>query len=145
MRVRFELPVFPLLASLLVGCGGNDGRRPVHPAKGQLTYHGRPTPFAQVTLHPLNPADKDAPHPTAKVNDDGTFILTTYAGHDGAPEGEYGVSVQWWLTSARKGAREGDDAPPTNRLPPRYGRPETSGLRVRIQPGDNQLPAINLK
>jgi hypothetical protein len=144
MRKTCLLLIPALAAAFLAGCGG-DGRRPVHPAKGRLTYQGRPTPFAQVTLHPLDPADKDAPHPTGKVNDDGTFVLTTYTGQDGAPVGEYGVSVQWWLSPARKGTREGDSPLAVNRLPARYGRPETSGLKVRIQPGENRLPPIDLK
>ena len=136
MHRTFALVFLALPAACLFGCGDREGRRPVYPAQGRLTYQGRPTPFAQVTLHPLNPADKDAPHPAATVNEDGTFILTTYTVHDGAPEGEYGVSVQWWLSPARKGAREGDDAPATN--------PDISYVFCRSAWRDGPTPGIGV-
>src|SRR5207249_8533874 len=118
MRMTFTLLFSALVALSVVGCG-SDGRKPVYPAKGQVLVTGKPAQYAQVALHPLNPADKDAPHPTANVGPDGTFVLTTYQAQDGAPAGEYAVTVQWWLTSAKKGARESDDTPAVNRLPAR--------------------------
>ena len=142
--MRFAIPLFLSVTIIipLVGCG-SDGRKPVYPTKGRVAFKGQPTPHAQVSLHPVGSADKDAPHPTGKVLDDGTFLLTSYHGNDGAPAGEYTVTVQWWLSTAKKGSREGDGET-INRLPARYGRPETSGLKVRIEPGDNELPVIKL-
>src|SRR5262249_11350694 len=134
-------------------------REPVYPAQGHVFFNGKPVPHALVTLHPLgaqpqgaqpqgvqpqNAADKKPPRPHGTAGEDGRFTLTTYQSGDGAPAGEYGVTVECWLTNARAGTREGDSPPPTNRLPARYGRVETSGLRVRIEQGDNQIPTIKL-
>ena len=132
-----------LLAGLAAGCSSDD-RKPVFAVAGQVLYEGQPTPHALVTLHPLDPADKSTPRPHGSVGPDGRFTLTTYRAGDGAPPGEYGVTVEWWLTSARAGTPEGDSLPPTNRLPPRYARVETSNIRVRIEAGDNQLPVFKL-
>jgi hypothetical protein len=79
--------------------------------------------------------------PRGQVEADGTFTLTTYEAGDGAPAGEYQVTVEWWLASGKPG----DDRPPANRLPARYARAETSKLTARIEPGTNRLAAIELK
>jgi hypothetical protein len=137
------LLTLPLLLAGAAGCGG-EVRKPVFPAKGQVFYDGKAIPHALVTLHPLDPADKEAPRPHGKVDKDGHFVLTTYDAGDGAPAGEYAVTAEWWLTNATARTGEGDSPPPTNRLPARYARPETSKLRVRIQEGDNQIPVLRL-
>jgi hypothetical protein len=135
---------FPLLSLFVLGCGSDDKRLPVHPARGQILYAGKSIPHAQITFHPLDTSKKDAPRPHATVAKDGTFALTTYNGDDGAPAGEYAVTVEWWLTDAKRGTQEGDSAPPTNRLPKRYASVSTSKLHVTIQEGDNELPIIQL-
>jgi hypothetical protein len=137
-----------LCLGLAAGCGASD-REPVFPARGQVFFGGKPVPHAQVTLHPLvrQPqagSDNESPRPHGTAGTDGRFTLTTYQSGDGAPAGEYGVTVECWLTTARAGMGEGNSPPPTNRLPARYSRITTSGLRVRIEPGDNQIPTIKL-
>lgn len=129
-----------LAALTLTGCGGSEN--PVHPVRGQVLFEGKPTPHALVVLHPIN-GPKDAPRPRALVAEDGTFRVGTYAEGDGAPPGEYAVTVEWLLTSARKGVDS--DAPPSNRLPVRYAAAKTSGLRIVVEPGDNEAPPLNLK
>ena len=79
----------------------------------------------------------------ALVKDDGSFVLGTYGKEDGAPPGEYRVSVQW-LVQTQKIETEGNPLP-RNLLPARYGNFETSGLDVQIQQGENVLPALQLK
>ncbi len=132
-----------LLGTLLLGgafgCGsGVSSRVPVAPAKGQITYDGKPIANALVIFHPLNP-DKDAPKPRAKVESDGSFVVETYDSKDGAPVGDYAVTIEWWLTSGK------GDEPPTNRLPGRFARTASSGVKVTIRDGDNEIPAIQLK
>jgi hypothetical protein len=77
--------------------------------------------------------------PRGKVGADGKFALTTYDGNDGAPAGEYKVTVELWLSSGR------DDAAPTNRLPIRYANPDTSGLTATVNAGATELQPFALK
>jgi hypothetical protein len=76
------------------------------------------------------------------VKEDGTFVLSTYGTDDGAPAGDYAVTVQWYRDNPRTG-REGL-APPISVLPFRYTKAETSGLRVRIRDGENEIPTLKL-
>jgi hypothetical protein len=123
--------------AVLAGCG--DGRVHVHPVQGQVLFEGKPAPHAHVVLHPVHANDKTPP-PQAKVGADGSFSVGTYQAGDGAPAGEYVVTVQWLLTSAQN-----PDAPASNRLPVRYSQASTSGLRVQVREGENQLPPLELK
>jgi hypothetical protein len=117
--------LFPAVAAVALSSCGRDGRIPVHPVRGQILFDGRPTP-------------------NAKVGDDGSYTLTTFAGKDGAPEGEYKVTVQWLASTAPRTAREGDNYPVVNRLPSRYGDPRATPLTARISRGDNEIPAFRL-
>jgi hypothetical protein len=124
----------------LGGCGKSD-REPTHPVRGQVAYNGKPIPHAIVVFHPLTEPGKNVPRPRATVNADGTFVLATYEASDGAPAGQYAVTIEWWQSNEKAAP----DAPPSNRLPPRYAKTATSGLRVRVEPGDNQIPTIQLR
>jgi hypothetical protein len=136
--------VFVLLGlALVAGCARSD-RKPVYPVHGQVLFDGQPIPHALVTLHSLDASAKDAPKPHGSVDKEGRFILTTYDSGDGAPAGDYAVTVEWWLTNATARTGEGNSLPPTNRLPARYSRAETSKLQVKIQAGENQIPVIKL-
>jgi tetratricopeptide (TPR) repeat protein len=126
---------------------GTSDRLKVFPARGQITFAGKPMSGAMIVLHPAGGKDPDFPRPRAVVGDDGSFVLGTYASDDGAPPGEYQVAVQWFRKARRdKNAEvEGGGQTAHNVLPARYGRPETSGLTVHIQEGENQLPALQLR
>ena len=127
----------------LSACGG-DGRIPVHAVRGQVLFDGRPTPNALIVFHPVADPGRDVPRPSAKVGDDGSFALTTFAGKDGAPEGEYKVTIQWFASTAPKTAREGENYAIVNRLPNRYATAQATPLTARITRGDNDIPAFRL-
>src|SRR5262245_26228369 len=91
----------------LAGCGA-DGP-PLHPVTGKVLVDGKPAEHATVTFHPAG-GGADAPKPRATVKADGSFALTTHTTGDGAPAGEYAVTVEWWLTPAKN-----PDQPPVNR------------------------------
>lgn len=85
-------------------------------------------------LHPIDSKGREG--------SDGTFVLGTYGKDDGAPAGEYVATVQWFV---KLDLRDLDgELAPRNLLPSRYRSIKTSGLNIRIQEGENQLPAINL-
>ncbi len=78
------------------------------------------------------------------MNAAGEFVVSSYEPGDGAPAGEYLVSVTWPEAVADGGDPEsGGD--PGDRLGGRYANPETSGLRVTIEEGSNQLEAFALQ
>ena len=133
-----------LMAALLgTSCAG-DGRRPVFPVRGQVSYQGKPTPGALVILHPVDDPDPRAPRPVARVGPDGGFAPTTYKTDDGAPAGEYAVTITWVEERDNQAAPKEEQREPKNRLPGRYGKPETSGLRVHIKKGQNELGPFRL-
>jgi hypothetical protein len=107
--------------------------------QGTITFKGRPIPGALVAFHPKAP-DRQAPAPRASVDASGAFSLSTFNGGDGAPAGEYVVTVQWYKP-VRKGA---DVVPGPNVIPREYAVASTSNLCVRIVSGHNQLPPIRL-
>jgi len=127
---------------LLTGCGRSGPPRvATHRAAGSVTYQGQPVAGAFVALHPKDQTLSSAPTPTATVQPDGTFSLTTYDAGDGVPEGDYVVTLQW-----RKTVKSGRDyALGPNLLPAKYARPDTSDIVVRIAAGQTEIPPIALK
>jgi hypothetical protein len=135
----------PLLMAAVLGTScASDGRRPVFPVRGQVLYEDKPTPGALVIFHPLGDPDPRAPRPIARVGADGTFSPTTYRTEDGAPAGEYAVTVAWVLEQDNQNTPREEQKPPRNLLPDRYAKPETSGLRICIQAEPNELPPFRL-
>ncbi len=126
---------------LLAGCGKTDPNQVrVFPAKGRVQFEGRAAPGAWIVLHPTR-TDPQSPCPRGKVNQNGTFTLSTYHANDGAPSGDYTATVEWpTYVGSGEDVRVGP-----NRLPPKYGNPRTSGLHVRVAEGSNQLPPIELR
>lgn len=120
----------------LAGCGTKGPE--LHPVKGTVLVNKKAAAHATVVLHPVNPTSPDAPKPRGKVNADGTYTLTTHTEGDGAPAGEYRVTVEQWLAGARA------DDPPANRLPAKYADPNTSGLTATVAPGSTELKAIEI-
>jgi hypothetical protein len=71
--------------------------------------------------------------------------LTSFRAGDGAPEGQYRVSVVWYLASTPRRAVEGDETNVRNYLPEVYAHAETTPLRATISRGKNNLPTFELK
>jgi hypothetical protein len=105
----------------------------VHPATGIARAGRTPLIGAQIRFHPRGMTLPDDATPSATVQDDGTFTITTFTKGDGAPAGDYVATVQWFRV-AKDGSVGG------NALPPRYGSPTTSPLTVTIREGTNELP-----
>ncbi|MFO0809262.1 MAG: hypothetical protein U0746_11600 [Gemmataceae bacterium] len=147
MRTRFgrHLLVAGSVVVVCIGLAGcaRDAGTPVYPVRGKVLFDGKPTERALVILHPVGDGGPAASRPRGQVGPDGTFALTTFGTNDGAPAGEYLVTVEWWLSPGRAGG--GDDRPPVNRLPGKYAKPESSGLKVRIAAGPNELQPFELK
>ena len=112
----------------------------VCPVQGKAEYEGQPIASASIFLHPAWVKEPSFPRPRATVNDDGTFVVGTYGRDDGAPPGEYKVTVQWFTRTDPAD----EDSLPVNLLPPRYARADTSDVTVQIRDGENPSIAIKL-
>jgi hypothetical protein len=134
----------PLLLTVILvalGCGG-DARKPAFPVKGQVLVGGKPAAKAQIIFHPLTDPDGKAPRPSGQVTADGSFTLNTYTAGDGAPAGEYAVTVTWPQGQSNIG---GDSDAGPDRLGGRYANPKTTPLRAKVDAAPTDIPAYNLK
>lgn len=134
--------------AVVMGCTGcsedADATVPVFPTTGRVVFEGQPAAGAFLTFHPKGPsaagADDQSPPPTATAGADGSFSLTTATKDDGAPAGEYVVTVQW-----NRPVKRGEDlvAGP-DVIPKRYGRPETSPLAATVRETANALEPFEI-
>jgi hypothetical protein len=115
----------------------------VYLVHGQVfAKNGEPTAGAFVIFHPMDADGSDPNKPSAYVEDDGSFSLTTYKAGDGAPAGEYVVTIEWKprIKSAFDPNRHGKD-----RLDGRYSNVTRSKLRFTVEKKPaNDLPPIHL-
>jgi hypothetical protein len=108
-------------------------RRPTYPVTARVFLEGKPIPGAYVVFHGPN----KEPRPVwadGLVEADGTVRLSTYTANDGAPAGEYTITVE-----RRKPRFDPNGKPGPNDLPARYASEKTSGLTVTVKPGVNNL------
>lgn len=112
---------------------------PLYPVRGKVLFNGQPAVGAEVRLHPVSPSEAAKFYPAAKVEADGSFALTTYENKDGAPPGEYAVTIRWDEASSREEATWPD------RLKGRYADPKKSAWRVRVREGANDLEPFHVR
>jgi hypothetical protein len=136
---RLLLASLGLLALGLPACSKEEARKPTFPVTGKVQLGNKPLAHASVVFHPVGESGPDVVKPRGKTDADGSFTLTTYDGNDGAPAGDYRVTVELWLSSGK-----GDEGP-TSRLPEKYARPEKSGLSARVDAGPTELKPFDLK
>jgi hypothetical protein len=140
--VRAVLPVgFAWVVIFTAGCGKSE-HGSLNPVTGEVFVNGQPAVNATVIFYPKQ-QDGEPPvkaYPGAVVGDDGSFKLTTWSKNDGAPEGEYVVTVVWSDTARVDG--ETIDGP--DKLRGRYAYKFNSTLSATIKKGKNQLPRFEL-
>lgn len=141
-----RLAVIGAAVAVVAGCG--PGRPPTYPAGGTVTAGGKPTAGVVVTLMPADPEKLPlASYPRGEVGGDGRYTLTTFAPGDGAPAGEYKVTLRWPVALAGKekalaeAQGEGGEA---DRLKGKFTDPKTSPWAVTVRPGDNTLAPITI-
>jgi hypothetical protein len=77
----------------------SDGHRPsadpiLYAVEGKVLVNGEPAANLNVAFHPLGD-DNNLYCPVGRTDSKGTFHLTTRRGADGAPAGEYSVTLVW--------------------------------------------------
>ncbi len=113
--------------------------KPLHPVRGLVFVQGKPAVGAEVLFIPENePADPKDPRPRATVESDGSFKLSTYGAHDGAPAGNYRVIITWPGGVLPSGQEE-----PEDKLLGRYDA-ANSRLKATVKEGPNDLPPYKL-
>jgi hypothetical protein len=132
--------VLASLALLIAGCGG---RRRVTPVSGQVLAGAgkKPASGVMVTFHPVQDDGGPVYKPNGYVDSQGRFALTTYMQNDGAPAGEYVITLEW--VPAKKTPFEADA---TDLLKGTYSDPKKSKLpHFTVQDGaTNEVPPIYL-
>jgi hypothetical protein len=119
------------LALLPAGCARSEAPPARHPVRGRVLFYGQPAAGVRLEFHA--PGGETADRPGAVTAADGSFAVGTRACNDGAPAGEYAVTLHW---------PEVADGP--DRLRGKYADPTTPRWRVTVQPGENTLPVIQL-
>jgi predicted phosphodiesterase len=115
-------------------------RKPPVLVRGKALIDGSPAAGATVTFHALDAKDPKDLKKTVRTSDaiveaDGTFELSTYKAYDGAPAGEYAVTVT--LSEPAFDSATGRAGP--NRYPAKYATPAVTNLRVNVGPGPTEL------
>lgn len=138
-----------LIAALpgAVGCTSASSSEPIslNPVRGQILVNGKPAVGAIVNFYATGGnAVNVRPHAVAGA--DGSFVLSTYKPDDGAPQGDYQVSVIWKLNpDGTPVPPQDDESLASDRLNDRYSDPTKSGLTATVVAGENTLQTYNLK
>jgi len=128
-----------LLACL--ACSGG-----LKPTRGKVTYKGQPIKGAVVVFVPRD--DKStSPRPSGVTGDEGSYSLTTGT-REGAPAGEYVVTVTWteMTQKPKKGkmSMADEEVEIRDRLGGRYADPAKSTFQATVKSGSNTIPTLDL-
>lgn len=141
MFLQRSLAALALIALFASGCG--DGKPTCYPVTGKVMFRKQtPAVGALVVFHPSDPAyeKRIGGKPFGKVKEDGTFTLTMFAESNGAPEGEYGVTVDW-RGKPKEGKLnfslgDGGGGATQPLLNPKYGNPQNPAFKVTVKKGE---------
>jgi hypothetical protein len=129
----------------LASCGGGRNFPKVYPVKGKILVNGQPANDCQIYLNRTSGDSLSVPAtPQAVTDKTGEFQITSYHTNDGAPEGEYVVTIEWRERSGlMKQEFEGPD-----QLGGAYAKAErTKGLKgfiVQVGREPLELPPFEL-
>jgi hypothetical protein len=139
-----------LVACCLCGCNNygppsdTEGLQNLRPVIGSVSFEGEPTPGAMIFFLPADEPESDFRRIAGTVEEDGSFEMMTTVGagsRPGVEPGDYLVTITWnKLVDPHD--RDSDLGP--DLLPEKYKNHKTSGLRVEIVDGTNELPPFEL-
>jgi hypothetical protein len=145
----FRKTLFPALclsgAICLSGCGRPEPPRlTVFPVTGKVLVDGQPAEKAVITLQPSQPLQDAGGRtmvPAAIVAADGSFRVGTYLSDDGAPPGDYALTIIW----PRYKAEGGEEVPGADRLRSRYNNAGDPPAKVHVEQSPVVVPDLQLK
>jgi hypothetical protein len=119
---------------MLSGCQKREARVPVVPVKGKVAaFKGEVPAGAYVALWRLDGQGPENVAPSATVGPDGSFAIGSYDTGDGAPPGDYAVTVTWFKVV--------DAGPGPNVLPAKFANAHSTPLKVTVS-GPTDIPPI---
>ena len=134
----------------ILGCGEESSFKPtvpVFPTSGKILYQGKPLAGIILIFHPADENQKIKSQAT--TGDDGKFVATTFKTADGAPEGDYTITLTVSSNESdsaredaaieRKSRKEGQV-----RFPPKYQNPATSSLKVKVTKNQPDLGILEI-
>lgn len=127
----------------LIGCGETNEFQ-LYPVSGRVLVKGKPAVGAEVAFYGVDDRlmSPEAPFPRGIVQEDGSFELSCFESGDGAPAGNYNVTVVWKYGDS-------DDPEVRDQMPDRfrgrYSDPDKSGISVDVRPEPNMLDDMELK
>ena len=125
----------------LTGCSRGPAHPPTYPVTAKLLVGNEPPAGAIVVLHPQGQTPSETDRPVARVAPDGSLRVTTFDEDDGAPEGEYALTVEW----RKLVTRDGESLPGPNVVADEYATPERTPIRITVRPdGPNDQGEIRL-
>jgi hypothetical protein len=135
-----------MMLMLISGCGGPEGGEVLSTvtASGTLSVKGQPLEFHQVIL------SAEGKRSAVGISDkDGKFVLGTNKEGDGAPPGDYSVSVLYVgppSTNPNDGINEFSTPPPPKfKVNRKYNDPKVSGLTATIPTSGTSELKIDLQ
>ena len=124
------------------------GPIPVHPVRGTVLLKGKPAADVLVTFHPSGSSshpNEATPSPTGKTNAEGIYQLHTYLGTDGAPAGQYAVSLSFAGSAESRDVMAKNQTIAITKIPAKYSDPRKSGLTATIEKGNNAIEPFEIK
>ncbi len=152
--MRVPRPGFPrfsfwliVLASTAVSCSSSS-RPELFPVRGKVLVKNKPAGGVLLTFLPAGEKDPTPFRPLAITSEDGSFLVTTDE-EDGAPAGEYVVTMVWKDAAPTKAKKDKNiqmmmGSPQVDKLGGKYAD-RKKGLKVKIEKGPNELKTFELK
>ena len=141
----FHRSLLLILAGAMGGCGpAPKPAMETFPVSGFVKVNGEPAVRAEVRLRPKSPL-KDplnrSIEPYGFVGPDGFFQISTYREKDGAPPGDYAVTVTWPIVTVEGG----EDVFGPDRLGGRFASASSPVTTINVFEGSNLIPTLELQ
>lgn len=140
-RDSFVLPALLIVA--MAGCG----IRPISipkttPVKGSVTLKGKPASGVLVQFHPKFSTGKLKFIPSGETDATGKYVLSTGKPGDGAPVGDYVVTLRRNRIESDK-QNSGIELE-VDEFKGKYSNPDQSQFKVTVKAGENEIEAFQL-
>jgi hypothetical protein len=109
---------------------------------GEILVNGKPVRDAAIAFHPTKKSEGRVSTSRGITDSEGKFTLTTFVAGDGAPEGEYIVTVYWPERPLNPSGEV--DQLPADRLGGRFANTARSNLRAQIGQRPTTLLPVDL-